>query len=129
MEIGFGDPDMGKMPRLRQILRGIAVEAGKRRKASRIWLPITPSILRKIKIVWFAGKETSFKSSLLWAASTTNLFSFCRSGGITVQQENNYDPSTHLSFGDLQADYEIQPNTISLLIKQPRKERRNCYHW
>jgi len=121
--MGFGDPSMGQMPRLRQILRGIAVEAGKKGKAPRARLPITPAILRRMKSVWFAGMETSYKSSLLWAASTTNFFSFCRSGEITVQRENDYDPNTHLSFGDLRADHESRPNTISLLIKQSKTDQ------
>ena len=51
--------------------------------------------------------------TLLWAASTTNFFSFYRSGEITVQRENVYDPSTHLSFCDLRADHESCPSTIS----------------
>jgi len=87
--MGFGDPNIGQMPQLRQVLRGVAVEAGKRGKAPRAHLPIILAILRKIP----------FKSSLLWAVSTTNFFSLCRSGAITVQRESVYDPSTHLPTG------------------------------
>ena len=122
--MGFGDPNVGQMPRLRQILRGIAVEAGKRSKAPRARLPITPTILRKMKAEWFIEKEgTSYKSSLLWAASTTNFFSFYRSGELTVPRDNDYDPNTHLSLGDLQADHKSQPSTISLLIKQSKTDQ------
>ena len=100
------------------------MEAGKRGKAPRARLPITPTILRKMKAEWFIEKEgTSYKSSLLWAASTTNLFSFCRSGELTVPRENDYDPNTHLSLGDLQADHKSQPTTISLLIKQSKTDQ------
>jgi len=41
---GFGDLNMGQMPLLRQILRGIAVEAGKWGDAPRARLPITFTI-------------------------------------------------------------------------------------
>ena len=83
--MGFGDPNMGQMPRLRQIPRGIAVEASKRGKAPRARHSITPTILQKMKAEWFIEKEgASYKSSLPWAASTTNFFFFCRSGELTV---------------------------------------------
>ena len=75
-----------------------------------------------MKTVWFGEKE-AFKSSLLWAASTTSFFSFCRSGEITVPGENDYDPSTHLSFSDRQADHGSHPNTIYLLIKQYKTDQ------
>ena len=46
---GFKDPHTEHMPRLRQVLKGVKVEAGKAGKPARSRLPITPSILRKIK--------------------------------------------------------------------------------
>jgi len=54
---------------------------------------------------------------MLWAAATTNLFSFCRSGKITVPSENSYNADSHLSFEDLQADHPSDPSSISLRIK------------
>ena len=46
---GFKDPHTEHMPRLRQVLKGVKVEAGKAGKPARSRLPITPSILRKHK--------------------------------------------------------------------------------
>ena len=105
------------MPRLRQVLKGIKVEQGKNGNPSRSRLPITPAILRKLKAGWLGSEEASFEAVMLWAASLTKLFSFCRSGEVTVENESKYDPSTHLSFSDLAADNAASPSVISLNIK------------
>ena len=46
---GWNDPSIDHMPRLRQVLKGIKIECGKKGKPSRPRLPITPTILRKLK--------------------------------------------------------------------------------
>ena len=82
------------MPRLRQVLRGVKVERGKAGKAPRPRLPITPSILRKLRTEW-VDKDSSFRSVMLWAVSLVTFISFCRLGEVTVEDENKYDPATH----------------------------------
>ena len=49
LQISHGFPELSfdKMPRLRQILKGVQVEQGKQGKSPRCRLPITPAILRK----------------------------------------------------------------------------------
>ena len=54
---------------------------------------------------------------VLWEASATTLFSFCRSGEVTVahvQKESNYDPTVNLSYGDLAVDNAANPSVISI---------------
>jgi len=120
--MGFGDPGLSHMPRLRQILKGIMVDAGKQGKAPRSHLPITPAILRKMKGIWFHGSKP-YKSVMLWAASTVNFFSFCRSGEITVPTEKSFDKKSHLSFEDLRADHPFHPQSISLRIKHSKTDQ------
>ena len=63
------------MPRLRQILKGIKIECGKKGKPSRSHLPITPTILRKLKPIWLGGNiNISFNGIMLYAASLTIVF-------------------------------------------------------
>ena len=76
---GFPDPGISKMPRLRQILKGVQVERGKQGKSSRHRLPITPAILRKLRIIWLS-EHPSFDDIMLWSACVVTFFSFCRSG-------------------------------------------------
>ena len=119
---GFPDPHIDHMPRLRQVLRGIKVQASQSGKASRPRLPITPSILRKLKSVWLGGNPSQ-DNVMLWAASVTTFFTFCRSGEITVEKEDSYDPKTHLSYSDLAVDDSSSPNVISLMIKRSKTDQ------
>ena len=89
------------MARLRQVLKGIKVEAGKAGKPARSRHPITPSILRKIKTVWVGGTSESYDNTILWAASLTTFFSFCQAGETTVPTEDSYDPNSHLSYNNI----------------------------
>ena len=55
---GFLDPLIDHMPRLRQVLKGIRVQAVKIGRHPRPRLSITPSILRKLRRVWLEGSPT-----------------------------------------------------------------------
>jgi len=106
------------MPKLRQILKSMKVEAGKSVKPTHSRLPITPSILRKMKkSIVFWG------SQLIQSITVTTFFSFCRSGEITIPREGACDPTTHLSFRDVAVDNAKSPSVISLLIKQSKTDQ------
>ena len=47
---------------------------------------------------------------MLWTASATTFFSFCRPGKITIQKESNYDPMVYLSY--LAVDNAPNPSVI-----------------
>ena len=79
-------------------------------------------ILRKMRQSWL-DRDQSFNSIMLWAASLVTFFSSCRSGEITVEDENKYDPSVHLSFSDVAIDNAGSPNIISLNIKRSKTDQ------
>ena len=112
---GHSDPHIDNMPRLRQVLKGIKIQAAQSGKTTHSRLPITPSILRKLKSIWI-DCDPSFDDLMLWAASVTTFFTFCRSGEITVEKESSYDPQIHLSYSDVAVDNSISPKAISLTI-------------
>ena len=85
-------------------------------------LPITPSILRKIKAVWLS-KGVSADRLMLWAASTTAFFGFCRSGEVTVSSGSSYDPQTHLSYSDLAVDQSSDPSMVSIVLKHSKTDQ------
>ena len=60
---GFPDPHINQMPHLRQVLKGVKVQAGRTGKTLHPRLPITPSILMKLREVWLQG--TSFNNTML----------------------------------------------------------------
>ena len=79
---GFPDPFNDYMPRFRQVLKGIKIQTAKLGKPTHTHLPITPSILRKLKSIWLSGNP-SYDDLMLWAASVTTFFTFCRSRKIS----------------------------------------------
>ena len=119
---GFKDINFDEMPRLRQIIKGVQIDQARKGRTSRPRLPITPSILRKIKSVWL-HKESSPDRLMLWAASTTAFFGFCRSGEVTINSEGSYDPQSHLSVSDLAVDQSTDPSMISILLKHSKTDQ------
>ena len=86
---------------------------------SRPRLPITPSILWRIKTVWLS-KGVTANRLMLWAAATTG---FCRSGEVTVNSESSYDPNTHLSYSDLAADHPSDPSMVLIVLKHSNTDQ------
>ena len=64
---------------------------------------------------------------MLWAASLTASFTFCHSGEITVEAEGQYDPNTHLLFGDMAVNNATNPAIIPYNGNNPQKKMfPNC---
>ena len=106
------------MPRLRQVIKGIRVQAARAGKVPCPRLPITPSILRP---VWL--QQPTINSIMLWVACTTTFFGFCRSGEVTVECESKFDPQVHLSFLDLAVDNALAPQVISIKLKRFKSDQ------
>ena len=124
---GHPDPRISLMPRLRQVLRGVEIMKGRQGSTKRPRLPITPTILKRIKGVGFLSKEDRGRGladqKMLWAASLTAFFGFCRSGEITLPQDGGYDPGIHLSYRDVAVDNPGQPRIISLLLRRSKTDQ------
>ena len=94
--MGRGDPQIGAMPQLEYVLKGLKRKgAGKH---CRVRLPITPGILCKLKRVW-AQMPDKYNAAMLWAASTLCFFGFLRMGEAVVPA-SGYDPEVHSPFAD-----------------------------
>ena len=124
---GHPDPRISLMPRLRQVLRGVEIMKGRQGSTKRPRLPITPTILKRIKGVGFLSKEDRGRGladqKMLWAASLTAFFGFCRSGEITLPQDGGYDSGIHLSYRDVAVDNPGQPRIISLLLRRSKTDQ------
>ena len=118
---GLEDPKIDQMPHLRQILKGVKVERGKEGKDSHPRMSITPTILRKIKVIWLHG-GASFNSVMLWTAALVTFFSFCRSREVTIEDETKYDANTQLSFADLMVDNAASQSVVSLNMKYSKTD-------
>ena len=113
---------MQAMPRLRQMLKGVQVVQGKKGRAPKPRLPITPEVLRKMKAVW-ADQGDLYDTMMMWAAATTTFFSFCRAGEIVVEREDSYDPNSHLLFRDIAVDDAKSPSMVSLLLRHSKTDQ------
>ena len=79
-------------------------------------LPITPPLLRKIKSVW-DGQVQDYDIVMLWAACCLAYFGFLRAGELTVPSDSAFDPSIHLSWGNLAVDNPESPAIMSVTLK------------
>ena len=87
---GFPEPGMGGMPRLKQILRRVAVTKGKEEPTRNTRLPITRNILQRMKKVWLHKEE--YDNQMLWAVACVTFFTFSCLGEMTVLERVRFDP-------------------------------------
>ena len=107
------------MPQLELALRGTRKEQAGRPKHTR--LPITPTILLRMRAVW-EQQASSWDHIMLWAACCLGFFRFLRSGELTAPDRDDFDPGQHLSFADLAMDDTAHPTTIAVRIKQSKTD-------
>ncbi len=91
---GGGDPRVESMTRLELILRGARKEQSGIPKRSR--LPLTPSILGQLHVVW--NRDSSDRDNImLWAVCCVGFFGLFRSGVITAPEKGEFNPNQHLT--------------------------------
>ena len=119
---GHHDPFQGApMPRLEYVMKGIKQHQAKSGVASRTRLPITPSLLRKLKGVWSAsGSERDTK--LIWAACCLCFFGFMRAGELTVPSDAEFDEQVHLCVADVALDDKRNPSMARVTVKQSKTD-------
>ncbi len=115
---GYKDPFATPWHRLEYVLKGIKRDQAEKGIKSKPRLPMTPTILRKLKQVWNVSSE-DHDTKMIWAACCLGFFGFLRCGEMTVP---SYDPSCHLSYRDLAVDHQDKPNTIKIRIKASKTD-------
>ena len=86
---GMGDPFTAPWPLLEYTLWGVKLRQAKSEARTR--LPITPSLMKKLRSTWEGDSDAS-DNIMLWAACCTCFFVFLLSGEITVPSLKEYDP-------------------------------------
>ena len=118
---GLDDPFTHTMPRLKLVLRGVKRHQAECGTNSRRRLPITPSILCSIHSYWLSS-NTGHDVPMLWAACCLCFFGFLRSGEICTPSDSSYDPSCHLSPGDISSNDPSNPSVLRVNIKQSKTD-------
>ena len=116
VQYGFPSPFDTKMPRLDRAIRGLKIVRGKEGRAPRRKLPITPKILRQIRGAW-SRLHANYDQSLLWTVAVVCFFGFMRAGELLVGKIGEFDPSQHLTLGDLATDSIEAPTFIQITLK------------
>ena len=121
LSLGLPDPrDTSALPRLRLLLAGVRrVRARTPARPLRVRLPISITILTAIKHLWERSAITH-DTLMLWAAATMCFFGFFRSGEITTPSLTAFDPTVHLSWGDVAVDDPIRPKSIRIHLKRSK---------
>ena len=117
---GAGDPQISKIPRLEQVLRGIKLTHARGEKEGNVRLPVSIDVLEKMREVW--QTSASRDSEMLWAAASLCFFGFLRSGELTVPSEEGFDEGAHLSFRDITVDSLENPQVLQVRLKASKTD-------
>ena len=89
---------------------------------SHIRLPITPSILLKIRSYW-DQPPTNQDVIMLSAAAVLCYFGFFRFGEITLPSTTAFDPTRHLAWGDIAMDNRLAPMMLKVHLKRSKSDQ------
>ena len=116
--LGLGDPQIGDMSHLEHVVKGLKKST---LQSSRTCLPITPAILRKLKAVW-QQRPNKHDASMLWAISCLCFFGFLRIGEAVAPSDMDFDPETHMGYGDVKVNNTSNPQYIAAYIKASKTD-------
>ena len=118
---GRGDPFIGSaFPLLQYVLRGIKRSPTHAPRQPR--LPITPAILRLLKVVWSPLAVSDPDYIMLWAACCLGFFGFMRAGEFTATSVGDFDPSTSLCISDMSVDDRENPSMVCVVLRQSKTD-------
>ena len=118
---GCGDPFVPVLHRLHYVMRGIKRAQGCGADGRRERLPITPSILRKMREVW-SNDAANLDFIMLWAACCLAFCGFLSAGEMTVPSDASFDPQVHLTWGDVSVDDPMDPRVLGVRIKASKTD-------
>lgn len=120
IKAGLGDPFVaGAFPQLQYVLRGI--KRSPRLRSPRPRLPITPAILRQLRVVW-SPLATDPDYVMLWAACCLGFFGFMRAGEFTLHSNQAFDASSMLTLQDIAVDQHANPSMVRVHLKQSKTD-------
>ena len=109
-------------PYIKLILQGIR-KANTQKQPSLVRLPITISIMAKIKDTLEANCNPEFSNVLIWAACCTFFFGFLRCGEFLGPDGIWFDPQVHLCLSDVAIVEDKSKRRIHLRIKASKTDQ------
>ncbi len=123
--LGLPEPrEFSSLPRLRLVQSGIQrIHSQRADQAERIRLPITPSILARMRSHWIKEEGLVTDHVMLWAAATLCFHGFFRAGELTAPTVQGFDSVVHLSWGDVEVDCIGSPSMIKVHLKRSKTDQ------
>ena len=116
-----GDPGIGNMSKLEQVLKGIKSAQTKGGDPIQPRLPITPALLLAMKGVW-EHESVSQDKAILWAAASLCFFGFLRSREVCIPGEKAFVKGAHLTMQDIHVDNLANPQSVQVRIKASKTD-------
>ena len=117
ISLGFPDPRCSSsFPILRRIQAGIQrVQAQKGSRSRRVRLPITPTILDKLREQWERGKNS--ERLALWAVSALCFAGFFRLGELLPTADSRTALGSCVQWGDVAVESEQAPSMLRVHLR------------
>ncbi len=119
LALGFPDPrDHSSLPILKRVQAGIQRVRSMGGPPSRLRLPITVSVMERIKTHLDAA-DTPHKE-LMWAICCTAFFGFFRLGELLPESKAKINQAVSLMWGDVAVDSREKPTMIKVHLKRSK---------
>ena len=128
LSLGLPDPrEQSSLPMLKRVQAGISRARLGRGHPSRVRLPITATLLRRIKHE--LGRTSHPERIVLWAICCAAFFGLCRLGELLLPSPGSFNPRLHLAWGDMAVDNPLAPRMVKLHLKQSKTDQFGAVGW
>ena len=121
LSLSLPDPrEKSALPVLKRVLAGISRSRLGRGQPSKVRLPVTATLLRRVKRE--LERSAHPEKQVLWAVCCTAFFGFFRLGELLLARATDFNPRLHLAWGDLAIDNRQNPRMIRFRLKQSKAD-------
>ena len=122
LSLGLPDPrEQSALPVLKRVQMGISRARLGRPQSSKVRLPITGQVLRRVKAELERSGEP--ERSVVWAVCCMAFFGFFRLGELLLPSRDAFNPRLHLAWGDVAVDNVRNPRMVRCHLKQSKTDQ------
>ena len=122
LSLGLPDPrEQSTLPVLKRVQLGISRSRLGRQQSSKVRLPITGQVLRRVKAELEQSRHP--EGVVLWAVCCVAFFGFFRLGELLLASRDAFNPSLHLAWGDVAVDSTLNPRMVRCHLKHSKTDQ------
>lgn len=119
ISLGLPDPrDQSSMPMLGRVQAGISRLRLTRGSPTRVRLPITSHLLRRIRDSLMRSSHPA--KLVIWAVAATAFFGFFRLGELLCSSAHEFNEATCLAWGDVAVNSQSAPTMVQIHLKKSK---------